>query len=199
MSELGIALTANNSVIDTLNQYHIPEVFLGIVGLLMIIIGYCYLKHKDSSAYKLLVAIGVVAGVVMVILCLSSSLKGSLPTLLIVLVASFALIIRPFRNLKFAIVFALLVAALVFVSLGNLSGNLAFLSSIWPRVIIALVAGLIVYILLVLLQNLTLFFAKVFNLWPVLFILGIVCILEAVCVGMGYGSIINMIIGQMKT
>ena len=197
MSEL-MGAFADGSAADAINQFHIPEIFLAIVGVLAITIAYFYMKDKDSASYKALVAVGAIAGIIMVLMCLSSSLKGYLPTMIIVLVASFALISRPFRDAPFAIIIALLFGAIVYMSLGNLTGNLDFLASGWPRVVIAIVVALIVFVLLHFVESIFQLFAKLFNWWPVLSVLGILCIVEAICVGLGYGSIIDMIMGRLR-
>ncbi len=199
MLELGDASQSVdwNSIVDVLNQNHIPEIFLGFVGILALVITYYYVSDKNKAVYDVLVLIGVIAGIIMAFLCASSSLKATLPTLIIVTIASFALIIRPFRDIKFMIVVALFIMVIVYILLGKVTGNLDFLASGWPRLIVAFVAGAIVYMLLVFVQDAVLFLGKVFNAWPVLAVLGILCIAEAICVGLGYGSIINIIMGHM--
>lgn len=183
-----------DSIVDTLNQNHVPEIFLAFVGILAIVIAYLYVKDRENIDYKIVVMIGVIAGIIMAILCATSTLKADKWTLLIVVVASFALIIRPFRDVKIALILALLAMVLVYVGLGSLTGNLEMLSTGWPRIIAAFVVGGIVYMLLGFLQDLMQLFGKLLNAWPVLVILGVICIIEAVCVFTGHGSIIGIIL-----
>jgi len=182
-----------DSIVDTLNANHVPEIFLGVVGIIAILIAYMYVKDKEGAGYKILVLIGVIAGIVMAVLCASSTLKADKWTLLIVVVASFALIIRPFRDVNMALIVALLAMILVYISLGNLSGDLEVLSNGWPRIIVAFIVGGIIYMLLGFLQDLMHLFGKILNAWPLLIILGVICIIEAVCVYTGHGSIIGLL------
>ena len=183
-----------DAIVDALNSNHVPEIFLGIVGAIAIIVAYMYVKDKDSTEYRIMVMIGVIVGAVMALLCSVSVLKADTMTLIIVVAASFALIIRPFRDVKFAIILALFGMIVVFIFLGSLSGDLEFLSTGWPRIIAAFVVGAIIYMLLGFLQDLVLLFAKILNAWPILAVLGIFCIAEAICVYTGHGSIIRMIL-----
>ena len=188
-----------DSIVDTLNANHVPEIFLGVVGVLALIIVYTYVKDKDGVAYRTVMLIGVFMGIIMALLCVSSTLRADSWTLLIAVAASFALIIRPFRDVKFAIIIALFAMVLVYVFLGSLSGNLEFLASGWPRIIAAFVAGAIIYMLLGFLQDLVLLFAKLLNAWPLLAILGLLCIAEAICVYTGHGSIISLILDYLNS
>ncbi len=178
---------------ETLNSYHVPEMALILAGVLAILIAYLYVKDKDGINYKLVMLLGVLVGAVTAVLCVTSSLKGTMSTLIIVVVACFALIIRPFRDVKFAVVFAFFAMVVVYIFLGGLTGNLEALASGWPRIVVSFVAGAIVYLMLMFLQDLTLMFAKIFNMWPVLMILGIICIAEGISIFSGHGSVYDML------
>jgi hypothetical protein len=186
------------SISSTLNSYHVPEIFLAVVGIVAILIVYTYLKDKDGSYYKLMTLIGVIAGVAMVALCLTSSLKTSTGTTIIVAVTCFALIIRPFRDVHFSLIIALLVMVVAYVLLGSLTGDLAVLATGWYRIGVAFLAGAIVYMLLGFLQALVQLFGKLLNAWPLLLILGVICITEAACVYFGYGSVYDMIMAYIN-
>ncbi len=183
-----------NSFVDLLNSNHVPEIFLGIVGAMALIIVYMYVKDKDSAGYKTCTLIGVILGIIMAFFATTSTLKADTWTLIIVVAASFALIIRPFRDVKFAIILALFAMIAVYIFLGSLSGNLEALSTGWPRIIAAFVVGAIIYMMLGFLQDLVLLFAKILNAWPILAVLGVICIVEAVCVYTGHGSVIRLIL-----
>ena len=182
-----------SSLSKSLNDAHVPEIFLIIMGAIALIIVYMYLKDKESGNYKISVLVGVIAGIIMAILCATSTLSADKGTLLIVVVGCFALIIRPFRDVHFAIIIALLIMILAYVSLGDLTGKLEVLSTGWPRIIAAFVIGAIAYMLLHFLQDLVLLFAKVLNAWPVLAVLSIICIIEGICVMTGHGSFYDMV------
>ena len=185
------------SLIDTLNSNHVPEIVLLLVGIVALFIVYMYLKDNDSPGYKLAVLIGVLVGVLMVALCLTS--KAGTGTTVIIAIGCFALIIRPFRDVHFAVILALLAMVIVYILLGQITQEpFDALNSGWPRIIVAFVAGSIVYMMLNFLQALVLGSAKVLNAWPVLAVLGVICIIEAVCWFQGYPSVYDMIASFVK-
>lgn len=185
------------SLIDTLNSNHVPEIVLLLVGIVALFIVYMYLKDNDSPGYKLAVLIGVLVGVLMVALCLTS--KAGTGTTIIIAIGCFALIIRPFRDVHFAVILALLAMVIVYILLGQITQEpFDALNSGWPRIIVAFVAGSIVYMMLNFLQALVLGSAKVLNAWPVLAVLGVICIIEAVCWFQGYPSVYDMIASFVK-
>ena len=185
------------SLSETLNANHVPEIVLLLVGIVALFIVYMYLKDNDSPAYKLSVLLGVIIGAVMVFLCVTS--KPGTGTTVIVAIACFALIIRPFRDVHFAVIIALMVMVIVYLLLGNITQEpFDVLNHGWARIIVAFVAGSIVYMMLNFLQALVLGTAKVLNAWPILGILGIVCIVEAVCWFQGYPSVYDMIVDLIK-
>ena len=185
------------SLIDTLNSNHVPEIVLLLVGIVALFIVYMYLKDNDSPGYKLAVTIGVLMGIIMVAICVVA--KAGTGTTIIIAIACFALIIRPFRDVHFAVILALLVMVIVYLLLGDITQQpFDVLNHGWPRIIVAFVAGSIVYMMLNFLQALVLGAAKVLNAWPILGILGIICIVEAVCWFQGYPSVYDMIVSFVK-
>jgi len=187
------------SLSDTLNSNHVPEIMLGVMGVVALLIVLFYLKDKDSGQYKLMVLLGVLVGILMVILCVTSSMKTALGTTIIVTIGCFALIIRPFRDVHFAVIIAVLVMVIVYILLGNITEeHFLFLASGWPRIIVAFIAGSIVYMMLNFLQAIVLGCAKILNAWPILIIVGVVCIAEAICVSMGYDSVYDTIVNFAK-
>ena len=185
------------SLADTLNSNHIPELVLLLVGIVALFVVYMYLKDNDSPGYKLAVTIGVLMGIIMVAICVIA--KAGTGTTIIIAIACFALIIRPFRDVHFAVILALLVMVIVYLLLGDITQQpFDVLNHGWPRIIVAFVAGSIVYMMLNFLQALVLGTAKVLNAWPILGILGIICIVEAVCWFQGYPSVYDMILSFVK-
>lgn len=182
---------------DSLNSYHVPEIVLLLVGLVAIFIVYMYLKDNDSPAYKLSVLLGVLIGAIMVFLCVTC--KAGTGTTIIIAIASFALIIRPFRDVHFAVIIALMAMVIVYILLGDITQEpFDVLNHGWPRIVVAFVAGSIVYMMLNFLQALVLGTAKVLNAWPILAVLGVICIIEAVCWFMGYASVYDTIVDLIK-
>ncbi len=185
------------SLSETLNANHVPEIVLLLVGIVALFIVYMYLKDNDSPAYKLSVLLGVLIGALMVFLCVTC--KAGTGTTIIIAIACFALIIRPFRDVHFAVIIALMVMVIVYLLLGDITQEpFDVLNHGWPRIVVAFVAGSVVYMMLNFLQALVLGTAKVLNAWPILGILGIVCIVEAVCWFQGYPSVYDMIVSFVK-
>jgi len=175
-------------------DYLAPIVLL-IGGLMALLIVSMYLKDKDSGKYKATVALGFVVGVAIVILAVVEGFKTELYTTILIAIAAFTLIIRPFRELHIAVVIGIMVMVIVYLLLGGLSGNeyLNMLSEGWPRIIVAFVAGAIVFSMLHFAEAIVKLFGGIFNFWPILFILGLLCIAEACCIYLGYGSIFDYI------
>ena len=120
-------------------------------------------------------------------------------TTLVVAIGCFALIIRPFRDVHFAVIIALLAMVAVYILLGGITMEpFDVLNSGWPRIIVAFVAGSIVYMMLNFLQALVLGTAKVLNAWPVLALVGVICILESICLFTGHDSVYDTIVQMVK-
>lgn len=184
---------------DAIVQYHVQEIFLGIVGVVALLIAFSYLKDKESANYKLFVLLGVIVGALMVAICVLSPVKTAKGTTIIIAIGCFALIIRPFRDVHFAVIIALMVMAVVYILLGGITDEpFNVLATGWPRIIASFVAGAIAYMLLNFAQAIVLLCAKVLNAWPVLIVLAIICITEAICVYMGYDSVYDTIVNFAK-
>ena len=187
------------SLSDTLNANHVPEIVLILVGFIALLIVFTYLRDKDSSTYKLMTLLGVIFGIIMVILCVTSPMKSAMGTTLVVAIGCFALIIRPFRDVHFAVIIALLAMVAVYILLGGITMEpFDVLNSGWPRIIVAFVAGSVVYMMLNFLQALVLGTAKVLNAWPVLALVGVICILESICLFTGHDSVYDTIVQMVK-
>lgn len=178
---------------------YLSPIVLALGGIIALVIVAMYLKDKESMKYKLVVALGLVVGVLIVVLAVIEGFRAETYTLILITIAAFTLIIRPFRELKIAVIIGLFVAILVYLALGRLNGvelagvDLTVLSEGWPRLIIAFVVGAVVYGLLNFAEAIVKLFGTILNCWPVLLVLGILCLLEAFCIYMGYGSIFDYI------
>ena len=179
-------------------QANVPQTILLLGGLLALCIALAYAKDKDSGKYKALMALGFLFGLAMLFESLTMYTTWRTITAILVALTAFALLIRPFRDVNFSIVAALIVMAFVYIWLGSFDGyslfdkvDLTFLSQGWVRVIVAFIAGAIVYGICRFAEAIVKFFGKLLNCWPVLFLLGLVCIAEAVLMFMGYGSIVD--------
>ena len=119
-------------------------------------------------------------------------------TAILVALTAYTLIIRPFRNVNFSVIAAMIVVAFVYIWLGSIGDyslfgavDLAFLSQGWVRIIVSFIAGAIMYGICSFAEAIVKFFGKLLNCWPILFVLGLVCIAEAILMFMGYGSLID--------
>jgi hypothetical protein len=173
---------------------NIPELLIAAAGIIALLMVIAYVKDKEGFLYKFLVLAGLVAGVLLIIVSIDTYDYWDLSTTIIAIVAGFALIIRPFRDVHFAVILALFVGALVYVLLGDFAGgDLNVIAEGYPRIIIAFVAAALVFMMANFIESVVKFFGKLLNAWPILLLLGLLCIAEGICVYMGYGSVYDMI------
>lgn len=179
--------------IETWLTDNLPQVILLVGGLLAVAIAVSYVKDKDSRGYKALTAIGLIFGVFMAVEAVAKYGEWRMVTSIFVAVAAFALIIRPFRDVHFAVVFGVFAMALVYIALGgatDVSGiDISFLAENPVRAIVAFVVGAVIYSILNFGEAVVKLFGKVLNWWPLLFVLGCLCVAEAAFMFLGYGSI----------
>ena len=181
-------------------EMHLPETMLFVGGILAILIVICYVRDKDSLKYKFTMFLGLIFGVIMLYEAMTMYGEWWMVTSVIVAIAGFALVIRPFREVHFAVIFALMVMVLVYIAFGGFEGymlfdsiDMTFLSDGWPRIIAAFLCGAVVYMVLNFAEAIVKLFGKILNWWPLLFVLGIICVVEAGFMYMGYGSIMDYI------
>jgi hypothetical protein len=188
------------SVVDFIQTYS-TELVLILGGLVAILIVYAYLKDKDSKKYTLAVVLGFIFGVLMILISVSGYRSLELSTAAIIAVGGFAMVIRPFRDVHFAAIISLfaMVIAYIFLAKCETIEGLEILGSGWPRVIVAFVAGAIVYMIANFAESIVKIFGKLLNCWPLLLVLGFVCIVEGICVYLGYGSIYDLIMRYQET
>ena len=179
---------------------YLAPIILILGGIVALVIVAMYLKDKESGKYKACVLLGLLMGILIVVLAVVEGYHAQKYTTILIAIAAFTLIIRPFREIHVAVIIGFLFMALVYIGLGGLDGYILFnnidltpLASGWPRIIIAFIAGAIVFGLLNFAEALVKAFGKLFNAWPVLMVLGVLCILEGCCIAMGYGSIFDYI------
>ena len=179
---------------------NLPETILLVGGLLAVLIAVFYAKDKDSWKYKGMMVLGFLFGLLMAVEAITTYGEWRLVTSIFVAVAAFALIIRPFREVHFAIILSFFVMVIIYIAMGQFNGYMLFdqfdltvLSEGWPRIIVAFIAGAFVYMITNFAEGLVKMFGKLLNFWPVLLILGLVCIVEAVLMLTGNGSIVDYI------
>lgn len=185
---------------NDISQYvmdNLPQVILLVGGVLAISIALTYVKDRDSWKYKILTAIGLIFGIMMAVVAVEKYGEWRLSTAVIIAVAAFTLIIRPFRQVHFAAILALLVMVVVYMALGGVSTvgdiDISFLAENPARAIVAFIIGALVYAMFNFAEAIVKMFGKALNCWPLLFVLGCVCIVEAVLMFTGNGSIADYI------
>ena len=197
-----------NSFQDLLNQNNVPEICLAIMGVLTLAMVFAYKDDDGSLTYKLLVTLGVIFGVFMVYVSLAIDTGWALGTLIICTVACFTLIIRPLRNVKIELIVGLLVLAWMYIYLGTLEGttidflfdiDLSFLATGVPRIVVAVVVGALAYMVTGFATGVAMMVGKILNAWPVLTIIAFLCIIEAVLLIMGYGSLYDFIMSYIES
>jgi hypothetical protein len=175
---------------------HVPEIILLVGGIIALFIVYTFLKNELSMKYKVSMAVGVIFGALMIILCVSTYAEWELFPAVVIAVTGFTMVIRPFSKVHFAVIGALLIMVLVYLFLGGLAGTgLEFLSEGWPRIIAAFIVGAVAFMIMNFVEGLIKLFGKLFNWWPFLLVLAIICIVEAVLMFLGYGSLYDFVTG----
>lgn len=175
---------------------NLPETILLVGGVLAILIALFYVKSKSSWKYKGMMFLGFLFGILMAVEAIATYGEWRLATSVFVAVAAFALLIRPFREVHFAIILSFLVMVIIYLAMGQFAGYMLFdeidltvLSEGWPRIIVAFIAGAFVYMITNFAEGIVKMFGKLLNFWPILFLLGLLCIVEAGLMLTGNGSI----------
>lgn len=176
---------------------NLPQVILIVGGLLAIAVAVSYAKDKDSGKYKALMVLGFIFGIFMALEAATNFGHWNTVTSVIIAVAAFTLIIRPFREVHFAVILGLFVMVVVYIWLGGLtevSGiDISFLADNPVRIIVAFIIGGLCYAIFNFGEAIVKLFGKILNWWPLLFLLGCVCVVEGAMMFLGYGSIVDHI------
>jgi len=185
----------NESATDFIYN-HVPELILLVGGIIALFIVYTYLKDDSSKKYKFLIVLGVIFGALMIFLSISSYTAWKMFPSVVIVITGFTLVIRPFREVHFAVIGALLVMVLAYIFIGSLAGTpLEFMTEQWPRLIVAFVLGAIAYMILHFAEAIVKLFGKLFNWWPFLLLLALICIVESILMFLGYGSLYDFVTG----
>lgn len=185
--------------VDTLMINNAHSLALLVGGLLAILIAILYVKDRDSLKYKLSVAVGLIFGIFMAFVAFNTYGMLFIATSVIMIVAAFTLIIRPFKEVHFAVLIALMVMGIIYMLLGGLEGTqLSILSEGWYRVGMAFFCGSMVYMMLHMVESAVKMVGKILNAWPILLILGAVCVVESIMVFTGNGSVYDVITAAME-
>ncbi len=161
-------------------NFGVAEAILLAAGIISLLIVIAYRKDKESGKYKALMILGFLIGIAVVAAGALYYKEWSTFDAALIFIAAFALVIRPFRKVEIAIIAAVIVMIATYLYLGTLTGDWAVLAEGTPRIIVAVVAGAFVYMILNFVEKLADLLGKFLNLWPVLAVLGIICLVEAV-------------------
>lgn len=170
----------------------IAEYVLLAAGVSALLIVFLYLKHRDSAAYRLMVLVGMAAGAAAIYTAAINYGEWTDECVVICIVAGYAMVIRPFKNIDFAAVLGILAVLLAYAYLGEMTGDLEGLSHGAPRIIVAVLAGSVVYMIFNFITKAAIFIGKVLNWWPFLFIIAVLCITEAALIMSGSGTIVDL-------
>ena len=161
-------------------QLGIADILLLAGGIISLLIVITYRDDKESGKYKAMMVLGFLVGVAIIAVGSIHYNEWTSFDMVLIFLAAFALVIRPFRKVEIAIIAAVIVMIAMYLYLGTLIGDFEVLSEGTPRIILSLVAGAFVYMVLNFVEKLADLLGKFLNLWPVLAILGLICIVEAV-------------------
>lgn len=170
----------------------VAEIVLLAAGIMALLIVITYLKYKDSSAYTVCVVLGIIVGAATIALAAINYDSWTQECVIIAIVTGYAMVIRPFKNIDFAVVLGILGMIIAYAYLGTLDGDLAGLSHGTPRIIVAVLAGALVYLIFSFITKVAMLLGKLLNWWPFLLILSILCIAEAVLIMSGSGTLMDI-------
>ncbi len=171
---------------------NLPETLLVAAGLMAIFIAISYFRDKESLLYKFLMVVGTILGAFIIYESVTVGSEWYEFTRAVIAVAGFALVIRPFRNIDFAIVLAIIAMVIAYIYLGGMTGDFEPLSEGTPRLVLTVVAGAFAYMLFNYVQKVAMLVGKLLNCWPFLFLLGAICVVEGVLMLTGNGSLLDI-------
>ena len=181
-----------DAIMDFMNG-NVPEILMIVAGLMALLIVFAYRKDDESTTYKFTVLLGFILGIVVMAVAVTRISSWTTFDACLVLIAGFTLFIRPLTKVDFVLLFAILVMGVVYIWLGTLTGDFAGLASGWPRIIIAVVAGSFVYMVFHFAEKILQFVGTILNCWPILFIMGLICLAEGALMLAGCDSIFTIV------
>ena len=150
-------------------------------GLIGLYIAVMFLKDKDSQKYKLAALVGMIMGIMMLISGFMIFQESTMPvfSISVLLLTGFGLFFRPIQKIPVAVVFAVIVGVFVYLYVGGITDpNLQFLVEDTVRIILSIVAAAVVFMVFNFVEQLLDFASTVLNAWPVLLVLGLICVVE---------------------
>ncbi len=171
--------------LSQLAETPIPELVLLFAGFMAVFIG-AYGDRDDTTHWdEIIRAMAFIVGLVLIFLSIVYALDKdfNFSTLLVMGLLGFGLFMRVFRRVKWSAGIALIVGIVVFALVHNFAvANDVEWLSITAVLIITLVAMFIVYMTLHVLEAMTDFLGAIVSFRPLLLILGLLGIVEAVLI-----------------
>ena len=161
---------------------------LAVVGLVCITIAKNYRDNPRSATYKLSMIVGVFTATVLGAHVALQYLMGSWSNTMVMITAVivFGLLFRPLMNRNIAFVIAALVLIGVYMSIAVLVPDLYALLTVDGLLLLSFMVATLIYVLLHFAEAGMEFVARVLNAWPILIVLGLLCIVEGIAIAAGY-------------
>lgn len=163
--------------------------FLLVAGITAITIARNYVISEGRGArYRFSVLLGTGFAFMLAVYCVVQYLYGSWPNLLIMMVAflSFAMMFRPVVNWNVAIAIALLMFLLVYYGIYIFVYGLVDVFGVAGVFTLSAALGVLAYMLLSYVQVGVQWVAGLLNAWPILGVLGGVCLVQGILTILGY-------------
>lgn len=173
--------------IEELIASPMPELALLVGGLLAVMIGILG-KSDKTRLDELAIVLAFFVGIFMVVLAVLEITYGSVPTSTVIVlgILGFSLFSRGFKKIKWAFIISILVAGGIGLLLNHLATtfSLEFLS-LTVILIIAFVIFIILFLILKAIESTIRLAGAVVSFRPIMFVGGLIAILEAVLLFMG--------------
>ena len=175
-----------NDIITEFYNTHLPEAILLACGILVLWMLHEYRQDDESGMYKLALVICFLAGIFTLVMTITGDVKWTSFTTILTILMAFTIIMRPFKEVNFAIVISVFVMLVIFLYLGKLAtSDIELLRSIatgWGRVIVAFILGAVCYMVLNFFNAIVMGLAKLFNWLPFAAFIAILCIAEGLSI-----------------
>ena len=165
----------------------VPEIVLLVGGFLALLIGIVG-KSDKTSLDEIAVFLAFFVGLFMIVLAILIAVYGDQPTstMLVMGILGMCLFSRAFKKIKWAFIISVLIAGVLALLLHLLATNLS-IGFLTPTVIliIAFVAFIILFLILKAIETTFRFLGGAISFRPIMFIGGILAIIEGVLLFMG--------------
>jgi hypothetical protein len=165
----------------------LPEIALLVGGLLAVIIAILG-KSDKTRLDDLAVVLAFFVGIVMIILAIMEMVYGSIPTSTVIVlgILGFSLFSRGFKKIKWAFIISILIAGGIGLLLNYLATtfSLEFLS-LTVILIIAFIIFIVLFLILKAIESTVRLAGAVVSFRPIMFIGGLIALLEAALLFMG--------------